>query len=94
MKPSKFTETVTVSLEASGSFRPHRFNQTHVKKVPATRALTYAGQELTEPLFREQRVFQAAEVELQNSSHRVDVVIALVVSQGVVSWKNTQDKAD
>lgn len=55
-------------------------------------ALTDAGQQVTEPLFGEKRVFQSAEVELQNSSHRVDVVIALVVSQGVISWENIQDK--
>lgn len=49
------------------------------------RVLTDAGQQIIEPLFGEKRVLQTAEVKFENASHRVDVVIILIIRQWVVS---------
>ena len=47
--------------------------------------LTGGGDELEEQLLGEQGVLQTPEVQLQDPGHRVDVVVALVVHQGVLS---------
>lgn len=47
--------------------------------------LTDAGQQIIEPLFGEKRVLQTTEVKFENASHRVDVVIILIIRQRVVS---------
>jgi len=55
--------------------------------------LTDAGDEVIEPLLGEQRVLQAPEVKLQHSSHRVDVVVALLVNQRVVTWTTAKSES-
>lgn len=47
--------------------------------------LTDAGQQVIEPLFGEKRVLQTTEVKFENASHRVDVMIVLIIRQRVVS---------
>lgn len=47
--------------------------------------LTDAGQQVIKPLFGEKRVLQATEVKFENASHRVDVVIILLICQRIVS---------
>lgn len=46
--------------------------------------LTGCRYEIKETLLREQRVFQPPEIELQNTCHRVDVVISLVIHQWIL----------
>lgn len=48
--------------------------------------LTDAGQQLIEPLFGEKRILQTTEVKFEDASHRVDVMIILIIGQRVVSW--------
>lgn len=45
--------------------------------------LTGGGYEIEETFLREKRVFQPSKIELQDPSHRVDVVVTLVIHQGV-----------
>lgn len=47
--------------------------------------LTGRGYEIEESLLGEQRVFQAPEVEFQDSGHRVDVLVRLVISQWILT---------
>lgn len=47
--------------------------------------LTDAGEQIIEPLFGEERVLQAPEVKFENASHRIDVMIVLIIRQRVVS---------
>lgn len=47
--------------------------------------LTDAGEQIIEPLFGEERVLQTPEVKFENTSHRVDVMIILIIRQRVVS---------
>lgn len=47
--------------------------------------LTDTGNEVVEAFLGEQRVLQATEVELQHAGHRVDVVVAFLVNQRVVT---------
>ncbi len=49
--------------------------------------LTGCAYEVKETLLREQRVFQAPEVELQNAGNRVDVMIGLIVHQRILSYR-------
>lgn len=49
--------------------------------------LTDAGNEVVEALLGEERVLQASEVELQHAGHRVDVSVALLVNQRVVTCR-------
>lgn len=53
--------------------------------------LTDACQQIIEPLFGEKRVLQATEVKFENASHRVDVMIILVIRQRVVSYKTSEE---
>lgn len=53
--------------------------------------LTDAGDEVVEPVAGEERVPQAAEVQLQDPGHRVDVTVAFLVDQRVVTW--TRERA-
>lgn len=46
--------------------------------------LTGCGYEIEESLLGEQRVFQAPEVEFQDSCHRVDVLVRLVINQRIL----------
>lgn len=48
--------------------------------------LTDTGEEVVKPVLGEQRVLQTPEVELQHSGDRVDVVVALLIDQRVVTW--------
>ena len=52
--------------------------------------LTDTGDEVVKPFLREQWVLQTPEVELQYSSHRVDVMVALLINQRVITW--TRDR--
>lgn len=45
--------------------------------------LTGGGYEIEETFLGEKRVFQPSKIELQDPSHRVDVVVTLVIHQGV-----------
>ena len=54
--------------------------------------LTDAGDEVIKPFLGKQRVLQTSEVELQHSSHRVDVTVALLVNQRVITC--TRDRKD
>lgn len=47
--------------------------------------LTDAGHQVVEDVLREERVFQSPEVELQDTSYGVHVVVILVPCQGVLS---------
>lgn len=51
------------------------------------RALTDAGDEIVELLLGEKRVVQVAEVHFQHARYRVNVMVVLLVSQGVVAWE-------
>lgn len=57
------------------------------KESKVTVVLTDAGDEVIEPFLWKQRVLQTPEVELQHPGHRVDVMVALLVNQRVVTWK-------
>lgn len=48
-------------------------------------ALTDAGDEIVELLLWEKRVVQVTEVHFQHARHRVNVMVILLVSQGVVA---------
>ena len=61
-------------------------------RIPAGRvrpqrsaSLTGGGDELEEQLLGEQGVLKTPEVQLQDPGYRVDVVVALIVHQGVLS---------
>ena len=43
------------------------------------------GNQVMEDVFREERVFQAPEVKLEDTSYRVHVMVILVPSQGILS---------
>lgn len=47
--------------------------------------LTDAGDEVIEPVLGKQRVLQTPEVELQHSSHRINVMVAFLVNQRIVT---------
>jgi hypothetical protein len=47
--------------------------------------LTDTGNQVMEDVFREERVFQAPEVKLEDTSYRVHVMVILVPSQGILS---------
>lgn len=51
----------------------------------AGRVLTDAGHQVVEDVLGEERVFQPPEVELQDASYGVHVMVVLVPSQGVLS---------
>lgn len=51
-----------------------------------TAVLTDAGDEVIKPVLGKQRILQTPEVELQHASHRVDVVVALLINQRVITW--------
>lgn len=56
------------------------------QKPPETRnALTDAGHQVVEDVLGEERVLQAPEVQLQDASYGVHVMVILVPSQGVLS---------
>lgn len=60
----------------------------HKKRLTDNRqkyVLTDARQQLIEPLFGEKRVLQTSEVQFENASHRIDVMIILIVCQRVIS---------
>lgn len=57
------------------------------KESKVTVVLTDAGDQVIEPFLWEQRVLQTPEVELQHPGHWVDVMVALLVNQRVVTWK-------
>lgn len=48
-------------------------------------ALTDAGHEVVKSVLGKQRVLQTPEVELQHASHRVDIVVTLLINQRVVT---------
>lgn len=48
--------------------------------------LTDGGDEVQEAFLWEERVLQSSEVKLEHSSHRVDVMLILVVNQGIFTW--------
>lgn len=48
--------------------------------------LTDAGDEVIKPVLGKQRVLQTPEVELQHSSHRINVMVAFLVNQRIVTW--------
>lgn len=52
-----------------------------------TQVLTDAGDEVVEAFLWKQRIFQTPEVKLQHSGHRVDVMVAFLVHQRVVTWR-------
>lgn len=47
--------------------------------------LTDAREQIIEPLLGEQRVLQTTEVQFEDAGNRVDVMIVLLVRQGIVS---------
>ena len=47
--------------------------------------LTDTGNEVVEPFLGKEGVLQPPEVELQHTGHRVDVMVILLVNQGVVT---------
>lgn len=47
--------------------------------------LTDTGQQIVESFFGEKRVFQTTKVKFENSSHRVDVMITLIICQRVIA---------
>lgn len=57
-----------------------------------SQGLTDTGNEVVEAIFWKQRVFQSSEVKLQHSGHRVDVMVALLVNQRVVTLRGTKLK--
>lgn len=52
--------------------------------------LTGCGYEIEETLFREQRVFQPSKIQLHDTCHRVDVVLTLIIHQGVLTCTHIQ----
>lgn len=56
----------------------------------ALSVLTDAGNEVVEPVLWKQRVLQTPEVQLQHPGHRVDVVVALLVYERVVTWATSK----
>lgn len=54
--------------------------------------LTDTGDEVVEAIFRKQRVLQPSEVQLQHSGHRVNVMVAFLVNQRVVTLKGGKKK--
>lgn len=57
-----------------------------LKDVPSPEMrLTGCGYEVEETFFREQWVFQPSKIQLQHASHRVDVVITLIIHQRVLT---------
>ena len=57
----------------------HKHTHTHSKKR------TDGGEEVIEPLFGEEWVLKPPEVELEHASHRVNVMVVLLICQGVVA---------
>lgn len=55
--------------------------------------LTDGRNEVQETLFREERVLQSSEIQLQHSRHWVDVMLVLVVYQGIFTWLTTVSTA-
>lgn len=48
--------------------------------------LTDGRDKVQEPLLWEERVLQSSEVQLQYPCHRVDIVLILVINQGIFTW--------
>lgn len=63
----------------------HSENKRHVWHKAKVLFLTDARQQIIEPLFGEKRVLQTTEVKFENAGHRVDVMIVIIVRQGVIS---------
>lgn len=86
---------LTASVNVTDHFISHgygRTNRPHLIKVlhinsKQTAVLTDAGDEVIKSFLWKQRVLQTPKVELQHPGHRVDVVVALLVNQRVITWK-------
>lgn len=50
-------------------------------------ALTDGGDEVIKPLLRKEGVLQTSEVKFENSSHRVDIMVILIICQRVIAWE-------
>lgn len=48
--------------------------------------LTDAGEQIIEPLFGEKRVLQTTEIQFEDTSYWVDVMVVIIIGQWVVSW--------
>lgn len=59
-----------------------------------TAVLTDAGDEVIKPVLGKQRILQTPEVELQHASHRVDVVVALLINQRVITWTRETNESN
>lgn len=56
--------------------------------------LTDGGDQIQEALLGEKRVLQPSEIQLENASHRVDVMIALIINQWVLTWNKWWKNSD
>lgn len=56
--------------------------------------LTDGGDQIQEALLGEKRVLQPSEIQLENASHRVDVMIALIINQWVLTWNKWCKNSD
>lgn len=53
-------------------------------------ALTDAGDEVIKPVLWKEGVLQTSEVEFENSCHRVNIMVILIICERVVAWETQQ----
>lgn len=93
MKPStsrNIQQITAIYGEISGLITPVTFRPI----LQLNETLTDCGDQIKEALLGEKRVLQPSEIQLENASHRVDVMIALIINQWVLTWNKWWKNSD
>ncbi len=93
MKPctSRNIQQITAIYEViSGWITPVTFRPI----LQLNETLTDGGDQIQEALLGENRVLQPSEIQLENASRRVDVMIALIINQWVLTWNKWRKNCD